>query len=43
MQQAALPNLGHQPLSRDEGRRRLEALKAKFPTMTRVLDEIRVE
>lgn len=42
-QQAALPDLGHQPLSRDEGRHRMAELKKKFPAMTRVLDEIRVE
>lgn len=42
-QQVAPPALEHQPLLRDDARRRLAELKTKFPTMKRVLDEIDVE
>lgn len=42
-QQVALPDLPPIYASKEEARRRLAELKAKFPSMTRVLDEIPVE
>jgi hypothetical protein len=45
-QQIALPDMPPKPdafPSRDEARRRLAELKKKFPSMTRALDEIKVE
>lgn len=41
--QAALPDIPPRYTSKEEGRRRLAELKAKFTSMKRVLDEIRVE
>jgi hypothetical protein len=43
LQQAALPDIPPAYTSKEEGRRRLAELKAKFPSMSRVLDEIGTE
>lgn len=42
-QRAALPDIPPRYTSVEEGRRRLAELKAKFPSMSRVFDEIPVE
>lgn len=42
-QQKSLPDMSQAPLSREEGRKRLAALKSKYPSMKRVLDAIPAE